>query len=225
VQGPGENIAASFLLPFLSLIATALVTATVSNAGATTWYPIRILVASLALFGCRHRLGSFLRKDGRSDVAPLSWIVLVAVLTTAAWLACIAPDKAYSAPATASISPPDSLSYGARLVWWGIRVVGSVLVVPLVEELAFRGFVIRRLVSDDVERVKWADITPFALVVQALLFGILHPRHMVGGSLAGFAFGWLGRHTQRGYAPVWAHALTNAMVFGLAAFTGRWEWL
>jgi exosortase E/protease (VPEID-CTERM system) len=219
----GENIAASFLLPFLSLVAAALVTATLSNAGSTTWYPVRIVVASCVLYRYRHRVGTFLRRDPGSGVAPLRWIILVTILGTAAWLACIAPDRSWSAPS--NFLPDHSFGSGAKVAWWVIRSVGAVLVIPMVEELAFRGFVIRRLVSNRVESVKWADITPFALVAQALLFGVLHSRHLLGGSLAGLAFGWLGRRTRCGYAPVLAHALTNATLLALAAFTNRWDWL
>jgi CAAX prenyl protease-like protein len=155
----------------------------------------------------------------------LPWVTGVAILTTGAWLLATALEGSGKSD---GIVPTFAGAGSGQLVgvaWWFLRITGTVLVVPLAEELAFRGFVIRRLTSPDVEHVLWANITPFALVAQAILFGVLHPHHMLGGILAGLAFGWLGRHTRCGLAPVLAHALTNALVLVSAAATGRWDWL
>ena len=57
--------------------------------------------------------------------------------------------------------------------------------------------------SPKVKRVRWKDISPFAMFAQANLFGILHPQHMLGGCLAGLAYDWVGRRTRCGCAPVW----------------------
>ena len=70
-------------------------------------------------------------------------------------------------------------------VWLGFRVLGAVLTVPLVEELAFRGYVFRRLSGTDpegLERFPW-----WPLVASSVLFGALHGRWLAG-TLAGMGY-------------------------------------
>jgi exosortase E/protease (VPEID-CTERM system) len=229
-----ENYAATHLIPFLCLVAVGLVTATISPEGATTWYPVKILAAGGAIYCCRASVRRFLRPEaamsdepGNPPPAARLWrVIWVASLSALAWLLSSAFK---GTPAAArDIIPTFAASVSGQLstaTWWSLRIAGTVLVVPLAEELAFRGYVIRRLISPDVEVVKWTNVSTVALVVQAILFGILHPQHMLGASIAGLAYGWLGRSTRSGYAPVLAHALTNAIVVAMAAVMQRWDWL
>ena len=229
-----ENYAATHLIPFLCLVAVGLVTATISPEGATTWYPVKIVATGGAILFYRASVLRFLRPEpavasergGPRPTASIGWIASVALLTALAWLLS---STFGGAPAAArAIIPAFAETASGQLaavVWWLLRIVGTVLIVPLAEELAFRGYVIRRLVSPEVELIQWANVSTIALVLQAILFGILHPQHMLGASIAGLSYGWLGRRTRCGYAPVLAHALTNAIVVVMAAATRRWDWL
>jgi exosortase E/protease (VPEID-CTERM system) len=225
-----ENYAATHLIPFLCLVAMGLATSAISPDA--TWHPVKIIVAAGALYFCRGSLGRFLWPRATTPGVPpttaLWWATCVALLTATAWLLSSALPGSPLSSAGRDLIPHFAGTASGRLagvVWWSLRIVGAVLVVPVSEELAFRGYVIRRLTSPDVELVQWANVSTIALVVQAILFGVLHPQHMLAGTFAGVAYGWLGRRTRCGYAPVLAHALTNAIVLTAAAATGRWDWL
>ncbi len=72
--------------------------------------------------------------------------------------------------------------------WILIRLAGSVVVVPLVEELAFRGYLQRRLIAADFEKVSGGPISPGChSCVTSAAFAALHSRWLAGG-IAGILF-------------------------------------
>ena len=96
-------------------------------------------------------------------------------------------------------------------VWVCFRVLGSVLLVPLAEELAFRDYVMRKLVARDFENVPLGHFTWYAFLISSVLFGLLHGR-WIAGSLAGM--GYALALTRRGQLAdaVLAHMTTNACI-------------
>ena len=94
------------------------------------------------------------------------------------------------------------------------------LVIPLVEELAFRGFLLPWLVSPDFEKVDPRAWTWPAVILSSLAFGAIH-EHWVLGTLAGVAFAAARLYRGRLSDAVLAHALANAVV-AAGALSGRW---
>ena len=90
-----------------------------------------------------------------------------------------------------------------------------VLVTPLAEELALRGYVFRRLVDADFESVQAGRFTWRALAASALVSGLLHP-----GFLAGAAAGlvYTAAQIRRGRVAdaIAAHAVANALLAAAA---------
>ena len=104
-------------------------------------------------------------------------------------------------------------------------MVGSALVVPLCEELAFRGYLLRRLQSGDFTSVSPRAWTWLSLIASSLVFGALHGRWFAG-SLAGLAYAVLLVRTGRLGEAVAAHAVTNAIIALWVLSTGDWShWL
>lgn len=100
-------------------------------------------------------------------------------------------------------------------VWVVARVIGTVVLVPLIEELFFRGYVLARL---DKGGPVWRGV---ALAVSSGLFGLMHGRWLEA-ALAGLVFGalmlWRGRLADA----VWAHVAANAVVATVAVARGDW---
>jgi CAAX prenyl protease-like protein len=90
--------------------------------------------------------------------------------------------------------------------------------VPLVEELAFRGYLMRRLVAADFERVRPEAVTWASCLLSSLAFGLLH-RSWPAGAAAGMIFALAYRRRGRLFDAVLAHSVTNGLVviFALAA--------
>jgi CAAX prenyl protease-like protein len=102
------------------------------------------------------------------------------------------------------------------------RAVSAILLVPIVEELAFRGFLARRICAAAFERVDAAALPWRGIVISSVAFGILHHRPLAGIA-AGLAYGIIYRRRGVLGDAVVAHAATNAALVLVAWYTGRWD--
>ena len=93
---------------------------------------------------------------------------------------------------------------------------------PITEELAFRGFLIRRLISRDFESISLRTFTYFSLLLSSVAFGLLHGNRWFAGTVAGTLYSIaLLRRGRIGDAAV-AHATTNALLAMWVLFRGAW---
>ncbi len=209
-----SDITAAYLGPLLAILAVTLMTGVVSSDALDRLYPLRVLAAAAVLWACRHRY-----REIRWTASGTAIVTGVAVFVL--WLALEPPlpdlqRRAEIAEGLAGLSP-----LGAA-VWLIARVLGAVVLVPIAEELAFRGYVCRRVLGPDVAAISLARFSWRGLLVSSLLFGLLH-QQLVAGTLAGLAYGLvLYRRGQLGDA-ILAHAITNALLAGWVLGTGSWE--
>lgn len=206
-----DNPTAGYCLPFLALIATSLLTG--SFASDTDYlYPLRLVAALAALY--------WLREYHRSLRPTIS---LGAVLWGAAvfvvWLAFTPVDLEVARLARERLWELGTLERGG---WLACRVVGTSVVVPIVEELAFRGFLQRRLVSRDFSEAPFGKTTAWAIAGSALAFGLLHPSWILG-TLAGVAYSLAMLHRGRLEDAMVAHGVTNLLLSLWALAFGRWD--
>lgn len=200
-----ENPATPYLLPLLALMGTALVTSAFANP-IDRLYALRVIVTLGVLW---------LFRDAYRDMDwRISWRGPTVGLAVAfAWLA----------PFSVGEKPPVAATVSTA--WLLARVMGSALIVPLSEELAFRGYLFRRLQSGDFTGVSPRAWTWVSLLVSSLLFGVLHERWLAG-TLAAVAYAVLLVRTGRLGEAVAAHAVTNASIAVWVLSTGDWShWL
>jgi CAAX prenyl protease-like protein len=113
------------------------------------------------------------------------------------------------------------LPYWAAGVWLFFRVAGSAITVPVAEELAFRGYLIRKLIARDFENVALNRFTWFSFLLSSVLFGLLHDRWLAG-IVAGMLFALaLYRRGQLGDAVV-AHVTANALIAVYVLVYSKW---
>jgi CAAX prenyl protease-like protein len=114
---------------------------------------------------------------------------------------------------------------GDSMTALAMRIATAIFIAPIAEELAFRGFLARRLSTRAFEELAPWRISIAAVVVSSLAFGLLHQRPVVG-TLAGMAYALMFRRRGRLADSVVAHAVTNAALVVVAALTGAWDlWL
>jgi CAAX prenyl protease-like protein len=114
------------------------------------------------------------------------------------------------------------LTSGSAAIWLAFRVLGSVITVPLAEELAFRGYLIRKLIAKDFENVPLGRFTLLSFILSSVLFGLLHERWFAG-TLAGMAYALaLYRRGQLGDAVI-AHMTTNALIAIFVLTQAKWS--
>ena len=94
---------------------------------------------------------------------------------------------------------------------------------PVAEELAFRGFLIRRLLSPYFESLSPREYSVAAVLISSLLFGLLHGERWLAGTFAGlfYAVAFL-RRGRIGDAVV-AHATTNSLLAAWVLANGKWH--
>ncbi len=208
-----DNPAATYLLPFLSILAVGMVTAAAS--GDFQWlYPLRFLAAAGALW--------FLRKRYAAVDWSFGWFgPALGVLAFAIWLAmdAVLNTKVHDAmpDALASTTP------GIRTTWIVFRVLAAVMTVPIAEELAFRGFLIRRFISADIEALPPQSFTWLGLGITSIAFGILHGNLWVAGILAGLLYAWALLRRGRIGEAIAAHATTNALLAAYVLLFHKWH--
>ena len=105
----------------------------------------------------------------------------------------------------------------------GIRLFGASLVVPLIEEVFWRSFVMRFLVSTQFKSVTLGRFTAYSFGFTAVAFGFEHHRWLPG-ILAGLVYGALLCRTRNLFSPIQAHAVTNLLLGLYVIYTGQWSY-
>jgi exosortase E/protease (VPEID-CTERM system) len=203
----------AYLVPAMAIIATAMITVSLAP-GFDVYYPARVIAAGAALLVYR---GAY------TELRPCwSWqAVLNGCLVFALWMSL----EPLSASASTGQPAPSSLSAMGPVwaaVWVFFRVFGSVVTVPLAEELAFRGYLTRRLISADFTTIPPGKMTWLSFIVSSVLFGALHGR-WVAGTLAGMAYALAYRRRGELGDAVLAHGVTNALIAITVLATGQWS--
>jgi CAAX prenyl protease-like protein len=121
---------------------------------------------------------------------------------------------------------PDALgatSAAARITWISFRILAATITVPIAEEMAFRGFLLRRLISQDFESVPFTRFTWFSLLASSALFGALHGGLWFAGIVAGILYSFAMIRRGRIGEAVAAHATTNALLAVYVLAFGQWH--
>lgn len=125
------------------------------------------------------------------------------------------------------IGSPDGFNpvTDGRIDWLmvAVRIFGAALVVPVMEELFWRSFLMRWIDDADFEKVEPAKVSLKAFVVTTLLFGFEH-NLWLAGIVAGAAFSALYVRHRTLWSPVLAHALTNGLLGVWIVTTGNWTY-
>jgi CAAX prenyl protease-like protein len=103
-----------------------------------------------------------------------------------------------------------------------LRTTRAALIVPIVEELFWRGWLPRWLQDTRFARVPLGRYTPFAFWATAVLFALEHGPFWEVGLLCGVIYNWWMRRTRSLGDLVLVHAVTNLALSVYVVATGRW---
>ncbi len=106
------------------------------------------------------------------------------------------------------------------------RTIRAAVLVPIIEELFWRGWLMRWLIDTDFLKVPLGKYAASSFWITAALFAAEHGPYWEVGLIAGIAYNfWIVRTKKLGDC-ILAHAVTNLVLSGYVIFAGKWEyWL
>jgi len=203
---------AAYLAPFVALMIGS-IAMSVAAPHDRPVYALKAGLVAIALWQLRQRLGSWRPAlPGTSAAAGL--------LVGIAWIAT-APSGDGGSDLGGWLA---EIGTAMAVAWLAVRALGTIVLVPIAEELAFRGYLYRRLIHRDFHLVGWTAFSWLALIVSSVAFGALHERWLAGG-LAGAMFALLMLRGGRLGDAIAAHAIANALIFAWALAFRQWSLL
>ena len=181
-------------------------------------YALGAGATALALAGYWREYGELARPNWPTAGEALLGIVTGAVVF-ALWVRLDAPWMQIGSPA-APFVPVDAQG---RLDWAlvAVRWAGAALVVPVMEELFWRSFLMRWIQAATFETVDPHRVGLRAVVLSTFVFVLVHTLWLAA-IVAGLAYAWLYRRTAKLWVAIIAHAVTNGALGIWVVATGNW---
>ncbi|WP_439124529.1 exosortase E/protease, VPEID-CTERM system, partial [Marivita sp.] len=195
-----QDTAAAFIVPFLAFMLSGLFVHTFSQTP-EVWYGVQVAAMLIALWVFRKPILALTRDI---DLIACGSGIIVGI----GWVATAEPAAPYASLA--------EFGAGALAIWVILRVLGTALLVPLVEELFFRGYLFSLI--DDGSTMRRV----LAIVVTTAGFAALHSRPLAA-ALAGIVFALVMLRRGRVFDAILSHAIANALIAAAALATGQWS--
>ena len=197
-----------------------------TNANVLWVYPVKTVAVAAVLWWFRRSytelaVGRVTSRGAGTDSAAsgdaaynIGLAVVIGLVAIAIWIAIepFYPKFSHAAPFDPS----------GHWVFIAFRVVGGVAVVPVMEELFWRAFLIRWLVDEDFKSVPGGTFTWFSFAVTVALFGAEH-NDWLAGLICGALYNWLLYRTRSVFACVVAHAVSNAALAAWVLARSDWK--
>jgi CAAX prenyl protease-like protein len=153
------------------------------------------------------------------------WIsVLVGVLGVVLWVGLDPWLVHYDQPL---VGRNPFLLYPAHEAWalFAFRLAGIALVVPIMEELFWRGFLMRWLIKDDFTTVPLGTYQPLSFWITTACFASVHGSEWPLAVIVGILYGaWFIRTKSLGSVML-AHGVTNLLLALYCLYANDWHFL
>lgn len=157
----------------------------------------------------------------RPTAAEAVLAVGVGLVVFGLWITLDAPALRLGEP-TARFVPLDA---AGRLDWplIAVRWIGAALLVPVMEELFWRSFLMRWIERHGFESVVPQQVGLRAIALSTGVFMLAHTLWLAA-LVAGFAYAWLYVRTGKLWVAVIAHAVTNGVLGVWVVATRSWTY-
>jgi CAAX prenyl protease-like protein len=202
------------------------------------WYPLKAIAVAATLWWLR---GYYVELKERPTAAVWLPAFLIGLLAIGLWILLdpfypklgelfqLAGNLWRRLTGEAPVTPEAETVYDPTLLpalrarlFIAFRVAGAVLVVPVMEELFWRAFLIRWLANEDFKTVPLGTFTWLSFGSTVFLFGVEHSQWLAG-LICGALYNWLFYRTKSVFACVIAHAVSNAALAAWVLGTGDWK--
>jgi CAAX protease family protein len=216
-----EYPSARYVAPFLAFIAFLAISPKL-GLDARWDAPLRVIVMAVVCYVC------WPRELSLRPVKPL-WSIGVGCIVFLLW---IAPDVLIPGYRSnflfsnnawhvqASLRPSELQS--TWVLFW--RTARAVIIVPIVEELFWRAWLMRWVINPDFEKVPLGAYSALAFWITALLFASEHGPYWDVGLITGIIYNaWMIR-TKSVADCILMHAVTNGILSGYVIATAQWQY-
>lgn len=214
---------AAYVAPFLAFVGIMAIERAISLP-AQWLYPIRFLIVAALVGALSWPYLSF------RPSAPLASIG-IGIAVFVIW---VGPDllfgyrhhwlfeNAFTGSAASSLAPGLKSNLGFIL----LRSVSSAALIPILEELFWRGWMMRWLIDSNFVKVPLGKYAPSAFWIVAVLFASEHGSYWEVGLVAGIIYNWWLVRTRNLADCILAHGVTNAALSVYVVASGQWQyWL
>jgi CAAX prenyl protease-like protein len=209
---------------FLALTALEGYLPTVAGQPSPTWYPIVYAVKVAVVIGL-----AWYYREAWSDLSPrpslpsLALATALGLLVTALWVGLDGHYPGLPFLGQRTSFDPNVLSPVAKWGFIAVRMLGLAALVPLIEELFWRSFLMRWVINAEFEQVPIGRVTPLAAAVTSICFGLAHPEWLPG-LLTGLIWAWLLHATRSVSSCLVSHAVANLALGLYVIATGDWKY-
>ncbi len=181
-------------------------------------YGLTVLVVGALLAWFWREYGEFVAQTWPSG-PEIALAVGAGVVVFALWIHLDAAWMTIGSP-TASFLPLDAQG---GMIWplIALRWIGAALVVPVMEELFWRSFVMRWVQTPQFEALVPQRVGLKAILLSTFVFTLAHTLWLAA-VIAGLAYAWLYVRTGKLWVPVIAHAVTNGALGVWVVASGNW---
>lgn len=182
-------------------------------------YPVKTVAVALLLYGLRKKYTELNFRDLLNFPTSLA-VTVAGLLVFVLW---INMEWTISPSAAPQGFNPQLLPEGAiRNSMLIFRIAGAVLVVPIMEELFWRSFLIRYITDVNFEKVPVGTFTWGSFLLTVALFGAEH-NFIYAGMMAGAAYNLILYKTRSLAQCILAHAVTNLVLAIYVVVFGKWQ--
>jgi CAAX prenyl protease-like protein len=186
-------------------------------------YPLRIVLLSAVLIIFSRRV---------IDLRVSHWLA-AAALGVGVFLVWIAPDLLLpgyrqhwifqnAILGQVNHTVPEAILLSPLALW--SRIIRAAVLVPIIEELFWRAWLMRWLISPRFEEIKLGAYAPAAFWITAVLFASEHGPYWDVGLAAGIIYNWWMIRTRSLGDCILAHAVTNGCLCAYVVATRHWEY-
>jgi hypothetical protein len=181
-------------------------------------YAVQALAVAALLLWWWREYGELSRQLAPST-AEAVLAVAAGVAVFVLWIALDAPWMTIGEPSAAFVALGADGRADPVLV--ALRLFGAAIVVPVMEELFWRSFLMRWIDRPQFETVVPQKTSVKAIVLSTFVFMLAHTLWLAA-IIAGLAYAWLFVRTGRLWTAVIAHAVTNGALGIWVVATGNW---
>jgi len=179
-------------------------------------YIVKSIVVGLILLHFRNKYSEINLLASFKDIciAAAVGVIVFIIWINMTWDFAILGEPRHSNPYTL-------LSSGTFTIAIFFRIYGSSVVVPVMEELFWRSFLIRWIDNTDFLSVKIGTFTLRSFVITVLLFGSEHSLWLAG-IVAGIIYNMLLYYRKNIFLCIISHSVTNIIISIYVLYSGRW---